>query len=164
MPPKLAFYPCCATDIEEPRHLLSGIVDEIIFCDIREYESWEPLATSPNLPQARFVIMDVRNDLSLLPQIDVFFYRRDSNGEGGSGVFLLSKTYLDKIMRRMNPSGGLLITDGSNRGNGIYKKMLRAGGYTNQAWGKHFQLSPHQDHFEVHGLKKIEISPAEPTR
>jgi hypothetical protein len=31
MPHKVAFYPCCAYDIEEPLSLLTGMVDEIVF-------------------------------------------------------------------------------------------------------------------------------------
>src|SRR5437879_2314262 len=72
--PRRAFYPCCAADIEEPRRLLAGTVDEIIFCDIRPYKSWVVTATNRNLPDVRFEIMDVRSYLPNLPQISVLFY------------------------------------------------------------------------------------------
>jgi hypothetical protein len=41
------------------------------------------------LPIASFVVAVVREDLPKLPLIDVLFCRRDSPGEGGSGVFVL---------------------------------------------------------------------------
>jgi hypothetical protein len=157
--PKIAFYPCCATDVKEPRCMLAGIVDEIIFCDIRRHEGWESTASQPGLPQARFEVMDVRAYLSILPQINVLFYRRDSNGEGGSGIYILSERYLSKIMKRFEPSGGLIITDGSNHGDGILKRMMRPQGYTKRAWNRHFRLSPIQKPFDAHGLVKIEVLP-----
>lgn len=155
--PRRAFYPCCATDIEEPRRLLAGIVDEILFCDIRQHKSWESAMAQPGLPLARFEIMDVRKYVSVLPQINVLFYRRDSPGEGGSGIYILSERYLANIIRCFDPSGGLIITDGCNRGNGIIRKMLRPQGYTKQAWNRHFQLSQSQDPFDAYGLMKIEV-------
>ncbi len=152
-----AFYPCCAADIEEPRRLLAGIVDEIIFCDIRPYKDWTVTATKRGLPDTRFEIVDVRSYLPNLPQISVLFYRRDSTGESGSGIYILSERCLTKII---DPSGGWIITDGSNRGDGILRKMMRPQGYTKRAWNRHFQLSPNQKPFDAHGLMKIEVKPA----
>ena len=155
-----AFYPCCAEDLEEPRRLLAGIVDETIFCDIRHHKSWESTVAS-----AGIVGRSVRNRgraklyLSILPQISVLFYRRDSTGEGGSGIFMLSERCLAKI-ERFDPSGRLIITDGSNPGKGILKKRKRPHGYTKQAWNRRFQLSPNQQPFDAHGLMKIDVSPA----
>src|ERR1700684_1662993 len=89
---KTAFYPCCADDIEEPRTLLTAYADEIIFCDLnpkllRCHKSVEggPI----DLPIATFFVGDVRQVAPKLPPISVLFYRRDSEGEGGSGVFIL---------------------------------------------------------------------------
>lgn len=48
--------------------------------------------------------------------ISVFFYRGDSEGEGGSNVFWLSyggANLLDEVVSRMSP-GAMLVTDGSN--------------------------------------------------
>src|SRR5229473_455412 len=42
-----------------------------------------------NSPAATFLVRDVREVVDRLPIINVLFYRRDSAGEGGSGVFLL---------------------------------------------------------------------------
>ena len=154
-----AFYPCCAADIEEPRRLLAGIVDEIIFCDIRRQKGWRSVSAEPGLPQVRFEIMDVRDYLSILPQIHVLFYRRDSNGEGGSAIYILSERHMARIIERFDPAGGLIITDGSNSGDGLVRKMIRPQGYTKRAWNTHFQLSPNQEPFNAHGLMKIEASP-----
>ena len=90
-----AFYPCCATDIEEPRRLLAGMVDEIIFCDIRSHKGWELTAATPGLPDARFEIMDVRSYLPILPQINVLFYRRDSTERCERGQFRVSTIRLN---------------------------------------------------------------------
>ena len=32
--PRRAFYPCCATDVTEPLHLLRGFAEEVVFCDL----------------------------------------------------------------------------------------------------------------------------------
>jgi len=53
--PKRAFYPCCASDIEEPRQLLREIVDEIIFCDRRVPRDVGNAEQAQNLPVVRFV-------------------------------------------------------------------------------------------------------------
>lgn len=144
-------------DIDEPRRLLAGLVDEIIFCDIRHHNGWEGVETKPGLPDVQFEVRDLREDLSFLPQISILFYRGDSTSEGGSGIFILSKRYLAKIIARLDPSGGLIITDGSNHGNGILKRIKRPGGYTKKAWNRHFELSPCQEPFARHDLIKIEV-------
>jgi len=51
-----------------------------------------------------------KNDIE---KISIFFYRGDSGGEGGSGVYILSKEKVPKILNKML-NGGLFITDGSN--------------------------------------------------
>lgn len=45
-------------------------------------------------------------------RIDVFFYRGDSQGEGGSNIYWLDK-YIQEILRKMPPKG-YIVTDGSN--------------------------------------------------
>lgn len=47
---------------------------------------------------ARFIVGDVREVLPKLPSIDVLFYRRDSSGEGGSGVFVLGDSVLPSCL------------------------------------------------------------------
>ena len=34
MASRVAFYPCCAIDIEEPLELLRGFAEEVVFCDV----------------------------------------------------------------------------------------------------------------------------------
>ena len=43
----------------------------------------------------------------------VFFYRGDSQGEGGSGFYWLSNKYLSEVLQSIE-DGGFLVTDGSN--------------------------------------------------
>ncbi len=43
----------------------------------------------------------------------VFFYRGDSQGEGGSGFYWLSNRYLSEVLQSIE-DGGFLVTDGSN--------------------------------------------------
>ena len=50
-------------------------------------------ALREGLPQASFLSLDVRAGLARLEKIDVLFYRRDSAGEGGSGVFILETPF-----------------------------------------------------------------------
>lgn len=50
-----------------------------------------------------------------LKNISIFFYRRDSEGEGGSGQYWLSPTLFNLILYKM-VDGGLIVTDGSNMG------------------------------------------------
>jgi hypothetical protein len=87
----------------------------------------------------------------------VLFYRRDSTGEGGSGIFILGKHILEKILHHFPDQGGYIVTDGSNRGSGIFRKMIRHGGYTRKSWKMHFMLSQEQPWIEDLGLYKIEV-------
>lgn len=52
-----------------------------------------------------------RNDIR---QIGVFFYRGDSQGEGGSGNLWLKPDHIDEICTKLI-NGGLLVTDGSQQ-------------------------------------------------
>jgi len=69
-----AFYPACARDIIEPRKMLKGIVDEIIFCDIKRYPVWSMKSNHTDLPRAKFVVQDARELIPQLEPIDVLFY------------------------------------------------------------------------------------------
>ncbi|MEI6208855.1 MAG: hypothetical protein WCP20_18915 [Desulfuromonadales bacterium] len=53
-----------------------------------------------------------RNEIS---SIGVFFYRGDSQGEGGSGNLWLIREHLDEVCNKLI-NGGLIVTDGSNYG------------------------------------------------
>lgn len=152
-----AFYPCCADDIEEPRRLLAGIADEIIYCDIRRPRGYRHPTPTDGLPSVTFERSDLNAYVDLLPLVHVFFYRRDSPSEGGSGLYLLGKEWLPRILRHFPDEGGLIITDGSNRGSGIFSKMIRPSGYLRKTWGCQFWPSREQPWLNTHGLHKIEM-------
>jgi hypothetical protein len=50
-----------------------------------------------------------------IKSIGVFFYRGDSQGEGGSGNLWLIPEHLDEVCSKL-VDGGLIVTDGSNHG------------------------------------------------
>lgn len=125
---RVAFYPCCSLDIAEPLELLRGLVDEVVFCDVNPTlrERWKNIAASLNkgTPTASFLSLDVRTAVDAVERIDVLFYRRDSGGEGGSGIFVLGDSFLPALLRRFPVHGGYIITDGSN---------MRFGGWRNRS-------------------------------
>lgn len=47
-----------------------------------------------------------------IPKISIFFYRGDSEGEGGSGTQWLNSTHFDLVIKKML-NHGLIVTDGS---------------------------------------------------
>jgi hypothetical protein len=155
---RIAFYPCCAGDIAEPRHLLTNLVDEIIYCDLRKSKSWSQVDSTSEYPIASFVQEDVRTLIEKLPTIQVLFYRRDSAGEGGSNLFILGKSMLSRIITHFPESDGLIVTDGSNSGSCIFKRMIRRDGYTRKSWHCHFQPRADQPWFQSHGLHIIEVT------
>jgi hypothetical protein len=138
MPHRVAFYPCCATDLLEPLSILEGLADEVVFCDInrRLLPRWKAREQERAVSelQATFMIADARDAVQELPIIDVRFYRRDGTGEGGSGIFVLGDSFLPFILERFNPVGGLIITDGSNSRDGNFKKMIGQNGLEKHGW------------------------------
>lgn len=56
-----------------------------------------------------------------ISSLGVFFYRGDSQGEGGSGNLWLIPEHLDEVCNKL-VDGGLIVTDGSNHG---YSKSHR---------------------------------------
>lgn len=153
-----AFYPCCADDTEEPRRLMAGIVEEIIYCDIRRPRGWRQPKPTDGLPSVAFVQRSLIDYVDVLPLIDVLFYRRDSTGEGGSGLYILGKEWLPRILQHFPDEGGLIITDGSNSGSGIFRKMIRPSGYLRKGWGCQFWPSREQPWLISHGLHRIEMT------
>jgi hypothetical protein len=145
-----------------PIQLLTGWVEEIIFCDRKLCEGilgkHSPLPLAHEVPKATFIQGDIWNVLEQLGQIHVLFYRCDSGGEGGSGIFILGKRVLPRILEHMPTEGGLLITDGSNHGGGLWRKMLRPEGYTWRRYGWHLQPASQQPFLRVHGLYVITVS------
>lgn len=102
-----AFYPCCNRDVSEPIEILAGVVDRVVFCDIDAslHKHWNRQAATTvghNLPAAEFVVDDALTALSGLGTIHVLFYRRDSDGEGGSGLFVLGDVSLRPSSRALS--------------------------------------------------------------
>jgi hypothetical protein len=155
--PKRAIYPCCANDIDEPRYLLAGLVDEIIYCDRCRPSVSTHRKCSSSLPSVHFVRMDFRKYVDTLPLVHVLFYRRDSTGEGGSGLYILGKRWLGRILNHFPEEGGLIVTDGSNSGGGIFRRMIRPNGYTRKSWDCHLRPSGEQPWLDTHGLYQIQI-------
>lgn len=154
---RIAFYPCCAGDIEEPRFLLREFAEEIVYCDIRKPKELLRASSSKVLPQIRFVRGDALECLRQMEQIDVLFYRRDSNGEGGSALYVLGKPWLSEIVRHMPDSGGRIITDGSNSGSGMFRRMTRPHGYTSKTWKCHLGPAARQPWLQPYKLHIIEV-------
>src|SRR5258708_29290976 len=98
---KVAFYPCCGLDIERPLELLRRYVDEVIFCDTNKSlgPPWRRIVSTATAtePRLSFLIGDVREAISSVAVINVLFYRQDSPGERGSGVFVFGDSFLPHI-------------------------------------------------------------------
>ncbi len=56
---------------------------------------------------------DGEETFNKLPALSVFYYRGDSPGEGGSGVWWLGPRLFHRILDKL-VDGGLIVTDGSN--------------------------------------------------
>jgi hypothetical protein len=137
---------------------MAGLADEVIYCDLRMPRSWKQQALYDSTPQIRFLRGDVRDKIEELPVIHILFYRRDSLGEGGSGVYILGKQWLGRILQHFPEHGGLIITDGSNSENSIFTRMIRADGYTRKQWQCLFRLCHEQPWFDTYGLYTIEVT------
>jgi hypothetical protein len=112
-PHRVAFYPCCAGDLEEPRRILAPYVDEILFCDLRKSKAWDRLVEGEGLPKATFLQGDANTLIDELENLTVLFYRRDNPGEGGSNLPIMKKEMLSRILARFDPAGGWIFSDGS---------------------------------------------------
>jgi hypothetical protein len=157
---RVAFYPCCHRDIEEPLALLAPYAEEVVFCDINSslLPQWEKIVTRQScVPHASFLIGDVRQIIGDIKTIDVLFYRGDSSGEGGSGVYVLGDSFLPSILKQFPPEGGLIITDGSNSRGSNFKRMIRRTGMTKHGWS--FQKHTDQPYAELQ-LHIIEVKPS----
>lgn len=154
--PRTAFYPCCANDISQPRQILQGLVDEILFCDLRRPKNWTVLSRTSDPVDIRFIQRSVLDILQDLPLISVFFYRRDGEGEGGSGLYLLGEELFSRVIARCRPEGTLIVTDGSNSYDGLFVKLVRPEGFTSETWGWRFQPAKDQPWLSQYGLHIIE--------
>lgn len=151
---RIAFYPCCAADIRPPANALAGIVDEIIYCDISLSLRDDRSLVASNGPKRTFWRMDIREALEQIPRIDVFFYRRDSTSEGGSGAYVLGKYIMPLILAKMTRDPSLFVTDGSNSRGGTFRKMKRNSGLI--ICGKHITKRSEQ-RFEALGMLEFDI-------
>lgn len=159
---KTAFYPCCDRDIEESCRILAGEVQRIVFCDINPSieQHWRRIARmslADDCPATEFMVDDAFAALSRLDVIDVLFYRRDSGGEGGSGIFVLGDAFLRPLLKQFAPKGGLIVTDGSNSRGSNFPRMVRRTGLMKHGWK--FSASLDQPYRAQHGLWRISVVP-----
>lgn len=151
---RIAFYPCCADDIRQPAAALTGIVDEIIYCDTSSSLRDDASISGGNGPKRTFWQRDIREALAQIPRIDVFFYRRDGTSEGGSRIFVLGRDILPLILAKMTNHPCLFITDGSNSRGGTFRKMQRNSGLI--TCGKHITKRPEQ-RFDALGMLEFDV-------
>lgn len=153
-------------DFKEPLALLSGLVNEVVFCDSdkRVEKNFRNMCSAGDVParapKATFICDRADSALARVPAIDVLFYRRDSDGEGGSRLFVLGDSFLPKILERIPLQGGLIITDGSNSRGGNFKRMTRASGL--QKHGFRFSAAHKQPFLSLLELHIIEVTRVEP--
>jgi len=159
--PKIAFYPCCRLDLIRPLEILEAFADEVIFCDKNINIAADQhilIAKRPNFsPKARVQCADARDLIREIERIDVLFYRRDSVGEGGSGLFVLGDSFLPEILARFPPQGGLIVTDGSNSRGSNFKRMIRNSGLEKHGW--RFEAQDEQPFIATDGLYCVRVKP-----
>lgn len=153
---RVGFYPCCAHDIREPSIALTGLVNEIIFCDKNPSLRDDPVLGDAG-PSRAFWRMDLRDALEKISHIDVLFYRRDGTFEGGSGLFVLGRDIFSKILSKMTADHCLIVTDGSNSRGGTFRKMKRNSGMI--SCGKHITKRTDQ-RFLAMGVLEFDVRPA----
>lgn len=130
-PPRIGFYPACGRDVQASAAILAPFVDRILYCDINEQPApdWNRLkGTLPPVPAVEFKCCDARTALVGIPRISVAFHRRDSQGEGGSGLSIFRGRLAGTILDRFPAEGGLFITDGSNLWPNQFRRLARASG------------------------------------
>lgn len=159
-PKRISFYPCCNYDILESYDVLDQISDQIIYCDrstssLKYFES-----ISKQVPNAIFKCGDAIQILRDLEMIDVFFYRRDSAGEGGSGLFFWGDQYFPLVVEKLNPDGAKIISDGSNSRGKNWRKIKRTNGAI--IYGRKFNKSINQDLIYLKGNGEVITIDVEP--
>jgi hypothetical protein len=161
-PHRIGFYPCCCDDIEEPRRFLAPLVDEILFCDIKRCKAWDHVRDEEGLPKATFIQGDVRELIATLPPLRVLFYRNDSNGESGSGLHIVGRIWLPKILARFDWAGGWIFSDGANSNGGkSFQKLLCSDWHEKPSSGFRFRKVDGFNLSNRHGLPvhAIEVKP-----
>lgn len=146
---RIAFYPCCADDFEEPYRILSELADEIIFCDLSKSYEKKFYGFQILYPKAKFILNDAVKTIIDLEVIDVFFYRKDSNGEGGSAIYFFGDKIFPLIISKLNKDGAILITDGSNARGSNWRKMNKEKGVL--LYDRYFIPAKDQKYFELRG-------------
>lgn len=124
--------------------LLSGLADyELKHKTIRGPASWschnpeiEPCVLSEtylHLPTGKEIRVHRRRGYGFsafrkeIRSVGVFFYRGDSEGEGGSGNLWMNSGHVDEICEKL-VDGGLIVTDGSQSGGHRYRLLARFSG------------------------------------
>lgn len=136
--------------------LLYGYVEQVHFCDKGDVGKDLVEKNRTHIPQPFYLQGDAREVIKTVEQIDVLFYRRDSDGEGGSGLYVLGDSFFPQILRKFNPNGGFIITDGSNSRGSIYKRMRRNSGYSGYGW--YIRRTAEQPFKDKHGLLLFAVS------
>jgi hypothetical protein len=158
---RVAFYPCCHLDIKRPLEILRRYADEVIFSDIDPslLPRWKRIVgTTESEPRPSFLVGDAREVISRIAVIDVLFYRRDSAGEGGSGLLVLGDSFLRHVLERFPAEGGLIITDGSNSRGSNFERMIRPSGMCKH--GFLFMKSSDQPYMKSDRLYVVRVAPA----
>ncbi|NDD13804.1 MAG: hypothetical protein EB072_14435 [Betaproteobacteria bacterium] len=154
-----ALYPCCGTDFEIPSTLLRSYADTVIFCDTnkrnrQKFKDWHADSSSAILIQTNFECIDVWDFLGTCSKLSAFFYRRDSSGEGGSGVPVFSDEFLEVLMAKFEDTG-YILSDGSNSVGGMFRAMIRISGL--DRFGFRFRTVKEQPLLENFGLYLVKV-------
>ena len=155
------FYPASARDYLEPLQMLKGWVDKMVFCDIkcsprnsRELAELRKTAMDNDLPEPSFFLGDALFAMESLRPVDLFFLRRDSDGEGGSELNLLGPDKLPMVLNLIN-LGGLLVTDAKN-GRDWFADFMVGKISCLQAGSKEIRLAEVQP-WREHGLQAFNV-------
>lgn len=124
-----AIYPCCANDYAEPLETLDGLVENIVFCDLRPPSIKRP---TPQKSKMFFFKSDFEVLLEEITNINILYYRRDGCGEGGSCLPVMGEL-LYKILPKMQ-SNSLIITDGSNADKELWHRLSNKGTAVFAGW------------------------------
>jgi hypothetical protein len=146
---KIAFYPCCSDDFADSYLILSELVDTVIFCDVSKFAQKKFIEQRMNFPKAQFILMDAIEAIREMKCIDVFFYRKDSAGEGGSCIFFFGDRIFPFIVEKLNKNGALIISDGSNARGANWRKMKRKNGAS--LYGRNFKPAENQEYYNCRG-------------
>ena len=128
---RTAFYPICENDIQEPIELLKNHIEIIYFCDLKipktkmDIKALRNKCISNKLPIPFYMIGDAIEIMKSIKPVDIFFHRRDSGGEGGSELYLLSDDSIPFVLDIVK-TGGLIVTDGLTGGQWYRTLMTRS--------------------------------------